>query len=308
MRTIIALGLVTAAGMFGAAPNDYYPLQTNNQWIYQASGNLRQDPVAVSITQSADFGGQTYFLYSGLDGPQWLRADDLGVVYAYDSTTRLERILISADGTFKPANSCNQTGHIVSTNASYSGPLGTWQGGVIEVQYDPGSCADAGTLRELYLPYVGLVQRTVQTIAGPRTYDLVYARLGGVMVATAPETSFTLALDNASYTASPTRGVARARLALRHTGPDTLKLDFTSGQEFDLTIRNSKGEAVYQWSSNKLFAQVLHSLEINGEKDWALSFPLDQLAPGSYTAEGFLTNIPARSYTSTVAFTIVAAP
>ncbi len=308
MKYLSVVGLLAASTLFAAGPSDYYPLQTNNVWVYQVSGNLQLDPVVATVTQSSVFGGQTYYEYAGLDGPLWLRVDDRGIVYLYDANTKVERVLIAADGTVKPVNSCNQTGRVVSTNASYSGPFGTWDGGLIEIQYDPGSCADAGILRELYLPYVGLVQRTIQTIAGPRTYDLVYARLGGVLVATSPETSFTVSIDNTSYAASPARSSVRVRMALRHTGPGTVKLDFTSSQEFDITVRNSKGEQVYTWSATKLFAQVLHSLVVEGEKDWVATVPLDQLAPGAYTLEGYLTNGPARSYSATVAFTITATP
>src|SRR4029079_11068766 len=126
-----------------------------------------------------------YFLYTSFGVDQWLRADDQGIVYLYDSASKAERVLISTDGVVTTGNNCKQTGRVVSRDASYKGPIGTFNGGVIEIQYDPGTCADAGLIRELYLPYVGLLQRTEQSIAGPRLYDLVYARIGGVLVATA---------------------------------------------------------------------------------------------------------------------------
>ncbi len=259
----------------------------------------------VEITRAEDFGGNQYFLYSGFGTQEWLRFNDQGALVAYDPAAKTERVVISPEGVFTPFLSpCNQTGHIVSTTADYKGPLGVYQGNIIEVTYDPGTCADAGLLRDLYLPYVGLVQRTVQTIAGPRTYDAVYIRVGGVLVATAPETSFTLALDNSSYDPDVTM---RARLALRHTNADPLVLTFSTGQEFDVVLRNERGEPVYTWSIGKMFTQMVHQIQVNGEQNWEVLIPLAGLPPGRYTAKAFLSNEWKRSYVSIVGFRIVGA-
>ena len=51
-----------------------------------------------------------------------------------------------------------------------------------------------GVESDLFLPYVGLVQRMVQTIAGPRAYELVYARLGEIAVVTEPEVVYAVAV------------------------------------------------------------------------------------------------------------------
>lgn len=303
IRTVVTAGLLACASVFGAGAGDYFPLQLGNQWIYKASGLLGStDPLVVTVSQSSTFGGKDYFQYSGLDGDEWLRIDNQGVMYLYNPDTKTERVIVTADGTTTPATpNCNQTGRIVSTDASYTGPIGTWNSGVIQIKYDPGTCADAGILEEFYLPYVGLLRRSVQTIAGPRSYDLVYARLGGVLVTTAPETSFTLALDQTTYAAGST---ALARFALRHTGGTPLTLTFNSGQEFDVIVRDSSGNQVYRWSIDKLFAQVVHSVTINGEKNWVVSIPLNRLPGGRYTAEAHLVNTDPASYLAIVAFTI----
>ncbi len=298
MRNLF-LSLLAGATLLAQAPSDFIPLQVGNQWVYQVS---RQEPIVASITQTSESAGRTYFVYSGLDGNQLTRLDSDGDLVMFDSSTATERVVIAKNGVITPfSDACNQTGRVVSTDASYNGPIGVFSGGLIEVEYTPGSCADAGILREFYLPYIGLVQRTIETIAGPRTYDLVYARLGGVTVVTGTETSFSLALDHSSYEALST---ARARLSLRHVGDAPLKLNFPSGQEFDIVVRNDNGDPVWIWSKGKLFTQEVHSIEVNGEQNWVPVIPLEGIPPGSYHAEAFLTNAEPPTYTATVPFTI----
>lgn len=284
---------------FGAGPADYFPLQSGNQWIYKSAGTAA--PQLVSIGGVAEFGGRSYVAYTGFGGVMWLRSDASGNVYAYDTDQKAERTLIDTAGQVGPAGPCAQTGRVVSTNAQYSGPIGTFRDGVVEVRYDPGTCADAGVLSELYLPYVGLLQRTVTTIAGPRTYDLVYARVG-VMVATAAETSFTLALDGSThFQGSP----VTARIAVRNSGLNPIRLNFTSGQEFDVTVHNQAGEVVYQWSADKAFTQALHSIDVLGELNWAAVLSVEKLPAGSYRAEAKLTTAGRTDWTASVPLTIV---
>ncbi len=290
-----------AACAFGAGPADYIPLQADNQWIYRPSGG--GSTVTSTVGRTAQFGGQTYIAYSGFDGALWLRTDASGAILMYDPDTKSERSFMTADGVASPANSCRQTGRVTSTTADYSGPIGTFTGSVVLVRYDAGACADAGIAEERYLPYVGLLQRTVTTIAGPRTYDLVYARVGGVLVATAPETSFTLALDAASYTAG---SEPLARIALRHTGPNPLVYDQASGQEFDVTVFDSQGNLVYRWSDGKAFPQMVVTVQLNGERNWSVALPLAKLGAGNYTAEATLATTPAGVFKASLPFTIVA--
>lgn len=303
MKKIALLASFAAAAVFGQPAGDFFPLQVGNQWVYHASGRTAtMEPVTASIVRTSEFGGKTYFLYAGPQGNSWIRAGQDGALYLYDTAANAEKVVIAPDGVVTPfTNECNQIGRVTSTNADYKGPLGAF-GGVIEVRYGPGTCRDAGIERELYLPYVGLIQRTVTTIAGPLTYDLVYARIGGVTVVTAPETSFTVALDASEYEVLST---ARVRIALRHTGPAPLKLEFTSGQIFDVVVRNEAGERVYVWSADKVFIQLVQTIEVNGERNWTALVPLVNLPPGKYTAEAFLTNSGPRRYSGTVSFSIV---
>jgi hypothetical protein len=303
ISTASLLFLIGAAAQ--AADTDYFPLHVGNQWTYQ-SGTLLGSGVQqqVEVKNAATLGGRAYVLYSGLDGDAYLRQDDNGTLYTYDRNSQSDVMVApfaSDDGAFTPVpNLCDQTGKIASRNAKYKGPIGEFDN-ALEIRYTPGKCADAGVVSEVYLPWIGLVQRTTTTIAGPRVFDLVYARIGGVTIVSGPETSFGITLDKSVYSAGS--GVS-ARLTLRSTQSDALKLVFSSGQMFDLAIRNEKGDRVYQWSIGRFFTDVVQTVDVQGEKNWTVTAPLGQLPAGKYTAEGWLTPVGPVVWTASAPFEI----
>jgi hypothetical protein len=141
--------------------------------------------------------------------------------------------------------------------------------------------------------------------------------LAGDTDASAPSMTFSLSLDRAVYVSSAqSRSPAQllARLTLRHTLADPLRLDFPTPQVFDLAVRSESGEIVRQWSDGKFFPQVLHSETIvQGEKNYAVSVRLagtagSPLPPGRYLAEAWLTTTGGRFYGARVGFAIVQSP
>lgn len=287
--------MALAGAMFAQHPN-YFPLEAGNQWIYAPTGRAAGAAQTVEVTRLVEAGGRWYSEYRGLEGAQMLRMDESGALYAWDPQSRTETRIgsfLDDNAVFEPRpNPCGQTGRIVSRSAKYSGPLGEFTQ-ALEIRYSPGSCRDAGVESELYLPYIGLVRRTVTTIAGPRVYDLIYARIGGVTVVSAPEVSFSLSLKNNRLGPADT---LIAQLTLRNTQPEPLKLSFSSGQMFDLVIKNEKGERVYVWSADKAFIMVFINMEVSGEKNFIVEAPLPRLSPGHYTVEAWLTNTGTRDF------------
>jgi hypothetical protein len=286
-----------------AAQPDYFPLQTGNQWTYRVAAQDRSFTLEVTGTQT--HAGQTYYTVEGFrSGTAWLRMAEDGTLYAWDAAKNAEAVWVkfgAADGVaFDTAiDSCVKSGTIVSHAAKLTVPTGQFDT-ALEVGYTPGACADAGLTSEFYLPYVGLMQHTETSIAGPVVYDLVYARLNyGLTVVTAGEQSFTVALDNSVYTAAQP---AAARLTLRNTQPQPLALAFPSGQRFDVVVRNSGGQSVYQWSATRFFVAQYTTLSLNGEKTWAVTFPVPD-TPGQYTAEVSLATQPLL-YNGQVGFTV----
>lgn len=291
-RNLLIASLAVCA--FAQTP-EYLPLQVGNQWIYRSSGPGEGWVVEVARTQAV--GDRTYYELAGLpEGPVWLRATGAGDYVAYDPETRQERPWLAfstAEGVRFPAgvSPCNPFATIVTKSFRGGFSLGEYEN-LARVLYPPGPCADAGIGSDLWLPWVGLLQRTELTIAGPRTYELVYARINGVLLLTTPSTSFGITADPPRYTPLGRPESLTVRLTLRHSFGLPLELTFPSGQSFDFVLRNEKGDEVYRWSATRLFPAVVQNLRVQGEKNWQAVLPLTALAPGKYTVEGFLTTNP----------------
>jgi len=309
-RLLLLFALWCAAA--GAQHPDYFPLQVGNQWVYRVVGTRPADPLALSISRGEVFDGKFYVLLEGWPrGNYWLRQDEQGNVYSYDSQARAERLWYSF---FAPVGEryrnelpwCCGQGRIASKNAVYKGPIGEVST-ALEVG-DP-TVFQIGVVRELFLPYIGLLHRNENT-GGPSlaTYDLIYARLGGVTVVEEKQVSFRLTLDRNVYLWDQ-RSIPQmtARITLRQTQDAALDLQFPSSQVFDLVILNDQGEKVYQWSDNKRFTQQTQTIRFDpGESNYVIVVPLSGqrgvLPAGRYTAEAWLTTNLNRAYAAIVSF------
>ena len=268
----------------------------------------------VDIPRTEIVGDQTYSVVRGFeDGPALLRmGTDNGTLYRYNENTKTEEVwavFSTKEGdTYRTAiNPCNQTARVESRSAKTTVPAGEFWN-ALAIRYPAANCADAGLDSEVYAPYIGLVERTSITIAGPRRMQLIYARVGGVTVLSAPEVSFTVALDQTSYTAAD---LATVRMTLRNTTPTPLALSFNSGQRFDFVIRNAAGVEVYRWSASRTFVALIGREEITaGERNYVEPVPLANLSgqplpAGRYTLEAWISGSgPRPQYAGTAGFDI----
>lgn len=308
------------------AQTDYFPFDSGNRWMYRSVAGSFTVTVGDPQTQ----GGQEYYPVTGFPSqPEvLLRKDDAGRLLMWDAGAKAERTwldLAAGEGVESATgvDSCNKSSVITSAKAAYKGPVGEFEN-ALTVRYTLNGCADAGVDSDVWLPGVGLLRRTWQTFAGPRDYDLVYARLGGRTVISEPELAFSVSLDRAIYISDQMPPITEekaiplmlVRMTLRNTTKDKLTLSFPSGQIYDLVIRDADGKQVYQWSADKAFVAVLHEETVRGESNWAISVPLGRTSPwfdpsavpwpdGKYTAEAWLTAEGGKLYGGTVAFEIL---
>jgi len=297
-----------------------YPLQVGNQWIYRSNQARHATIWTVEAKSVDEFGGRRYTRLEGFPwGTTWLREAPDGKLLAWNPELQGEHLWVDfsvPENVEFPtvADPCAAYGKIASYETRYWGPLGNF-GNAILVKYGPNSCADAGVNGEYYLPGVGLVHRAYQTIAGPSSFDLIYARLGGRTYLSEPHISFSLALDRSLYELRPDQGgeeanVMTARLTVRNDHPEPLRLQFPTGQIFDLTIRNSQGDVLYRWSAGQVFIQAEQAVDVIGEKNNVVRLRLSEsnagapLPPGNYVAEGWLTTHSDQTFRAAVSFEV----
>jgi hypothetical protein len=313
----LCIGVLVTCGWMSAEPQDYFPLAVGNQWVYRSSSIVPLDPLVIEVTGTQTFDGRPYYRVQGFPGGAvFLRHTDVGTLVAYNQTARREEMWVafgSPEGTpFDSAmDQCSPRGVVASRSARYRGPLGEFDNG-LRITYPPAACADAGLTADTFLPGVGLVERRQTSFAGEIVFELIYARLGRTTAVGEQELTFSLTLDRAVYLIG--RQAARvpvtltARLTLRSTLDQAVRLTYPSGQSFDLAIRNEKGEEVYRWSNGRAFTQALRQEEFGpGERNYVTVVPLAvsgvPLPAGRYTAEGWLTVDGAR-YAATSGFEV----
>jgi hypothetical protein len=68
---------------------------------------------------------------------------------------------------------------------------------------------------------------------------------------------------------------------------EKITLEFSSGQKYNIIIKNQKGDIVYNWAENKMFIQAFISKNIkaNSSLEFEENLDLQGLARGEYTVE-----------------------
>lgn len=270
--------------------------------MYRVTQGRLTEPGAVNVEGTQRVEDREYYRVRFFSQPLLIRQGGDGSLLKYNPSDKTEGVWLpfgTAEGmqVRTEMDSCSAVATIASMAAKIKTPVGDFDN-ALRIAYTP-NCADAGVTEQYFLPYVGMIVHERTTIAGPIRYELVYSRTGATNIV-AETNEFTLATDAPSYKAGQKKELL-ARLTLRVTQP--VALTFPSGQSFDLRITDEKGDTVYQWSRDKVFTQVFREEQIEGERTWAVSVPIDGFAPGKYKAEGWLATTP-RQYSAVVAFEI----
>jgi hypothetical protein len=285
MRLIWMIPLL-AASLF--ADPAHLPLKNGNTWMYRERGG--QSTFTVQIGAPSSIGGVVYHRLTGYaTEPLWVRFGADGALYFRDEAGDRDVLLTSfgpaGSGFPAPLRPCEQTGEVQPDPGEHSGPAGPFT--TLVIRYRVSGCADNGIAEEQYAANLGMVGRTVITIAGPRSYDLVSARIGAEANATTEGAAFTVTTEKLSGVL----GVV-ATLDLNTTGPTPVKLRYLSSQEYDLVLRNEEGTAVWRWSEGRAFLPVIRD-EVVSRRSWQVTVPLTDrtgaiLPPGLYELEAWI--------------------
>jgi hypothetical protein len=310
LKTAIVALVLHSCALFGA---DFFPLQEGNTWAYRepATGQTFN----VRVGQPATIAGHIYYdLIGYTDTDLRVRIEETYGALVYWDEVRNQELLLTSFEQFEgghwlaPFRPCpEQDGQGQLKLGNHNGPAGSIAG-VLEIQYRAVGCADVGPLLEQYAEHLGMLRRVVSTIAGPRTFDLLAARVGNITIEAAPSASFSVSLGSATG-AGPV--LATFRLHLNSKLP--LTLSFTSEQEYDFALKNSTGTTLWSWSASRTFLQALHQRVV--ADDWSATVEIPWpatsggvLQPGGYTVQAVVTNADSLPFAATVPVTIDPVP
>ncbi len=286
----------------------FFPLEVGNRWVY-SDGSRTYTVQVLRETLEAD--GLKYFEVSGYF-PDYglevhkLRRDPIGQIYEYNPAGG--NFLWYRFGNFRGAWRFETSGVISCITGSrvsagdmgepISVPAGAFER-TLRLDF-AAPCMDAGIGNEYFAPGIGLVQRVLITIAGPRTLRLVEAHVGALDLP-ALDYGVEISLDRPFYYNNlmppivnpwPT---AKIRLTVRNETEWPVEFSFPTGQRFDFIVRDALGKEVLRWSDGQAFAQVLgREILLRESRSYSAELVLKsrdgrQLPAGFYTIVGYIT-------------------
>ncbi|HLX44687.1 MAG TPA: BsuPI-related putative proteinase inhibitor [Bryobacteraceae bacterium] len=286
----ITFALITLIGLAPGA--DFFPLRTGNTWTYRNSNTGESFSMTVGLPVVMN--DRVYNQLRGyVDQPVFVRLNEQNDLIVVNDETFQEQPLTSFTsfdhGWWEaPSRTCLQQGRTSESRGLHDGPAGPFHD-VLEVTYRTFSCADIGTESEQYAENIGMVRRVNTTIAGPREFDLVYAKVGNIEIDARQHSSFAISVDQNKPAAFLT-----ATLRVQTNSAAPLKLRFATAQEYDVVLRDDSGKEVWKWSDGQVFAQVEHDRSIAVGWTTQVQIPVPQsignnAQPAVYTLQAWLT-------------------
>jgi hypothetical protein len=216
--------------------------------------------------------------------------------------------------------------------------VGDLDGSVRFREHDGALIQYIGTLA----PGIGLVEREGQLIAGSsggfyQSLDLVYARIGGTTILSAPELAFSLSAESAvlrvtarevtncilpcyftacAFAPPPEdppgtyKPCFRSRMMLRNTTGSPVVLTLPSSQPYELELADERGVVVYRWSDGKTFLPAFDEMTFPpGETNYFQQVPLYAepnmpFPPGRYRLTATIDAVNGPGYSASVDLTI----
>ena len=315
MKLLLRTGLLlTLATTMTLAAADFMPIAPGNQWTYQDAVTGQSFTVQVGVTPFF-LNQHIYHPLKGYTPTRLLvRLNEYGNVVYWDEERETDVMLTSFEivpgAWFEAAGrECPEMGQPQENRVPHNGPAGSWN--ALEIKYVVFACADIGDISEQFAENIGMVQRVVNTIAGPRTFNLVHAMLanpsrGTLSISAGHSGGFTV-------TALPRPAANNWIVTLRidQTLSPLSKLHFASAQEYDLRLRDAEGNVVWTWSAGQMFAQTEHDLHLSGRWNASVAVPFPAVAPeGSrlFTLEAWTTNDGGSAYAATATVEVPLAP
>jgi hypothetical protein len=88
-------------------------------------------------------------------------------------------------------------------------------------------------------------------------------------------------------------------LTIKNVGNKHAELDFSNGQTYDFVVVDSAGRSVWQWSTGRMFTQIVRNKQLGAGDSMRVSetWKKGALAPGKYTVVATLksSNYPTEA-------------
>ncbi|MCW5965503.1 MAG: hypothetical protein KIT83_15815 [Bryobacterales bacterium] len=274
-----------------------FPLEVGNQWSYETADGQHRFTISVGIPEMHD--GTVYFAVKGYGyGPNasklLVRAGVEGNLFTRDESIGADALLTSF--TYVPGGAfdsrlgpCEEMGRVAAERRPWE--FGSQsKAAAVAITYQNFACADLGLVEEMYVENIGLVSRTMTTIAGPRQYRLVYARVGNLVYRPKASSTLSIELDQSTITLDPEGNHAPVPVTLRYAVEPLTggTLRFNSAQLYDFYLVDSSGSEVWRWSSEFGFIQPITEVSFAGMIEFTEQLPVQRFAPGSYMLYGKL--------------------
>jgi len=285
-----------------------FPLEVGNEWVYSDGAGsftvqVLRETVEANLLKYFEVSG---YLLNDTAKVRKLRRGPLGEILEYNPGG--EDFLWYRFGNYRGAwrfetggDAACITGSRVSVGdigAKVDVPAGTFERTLRLDFLSP--CADGGIVNECFAGGVGLVERVLNTIAGPRIVRLVSARVGG---SEWPPASYgvEVSLDRPLYYNNLMPPIidewpkARAKLVVRNHTEWPVEFTFPTSQRFDFIVRDALGKEILRWSDGRAFLEVIGQEKLLKEsRSYSADIVLKsrdgrRLPAGFYTLVGFLT-------------------
>jgi len=292
--------LLCAAALSGG---DLMPLQDGNTWVYRESNTGSEFTIRAGTPVVTN--GLVYHTLTGYTPERLLvRMNEQNQLVYFDQEREKEMLLTSFEpfegGWWNaPFRICDQLAQTLEKRGTFDGAAGPFHG-VVEIRYRTFSCGDAGTESEQYAENIGMVRRVTSSIAGPRTYDLVHARVGAAIIEALPHGRFTV-----TAAAKPDFESLTATLRLQHNSSVEMKLPFPTAQEYEVQLLDSEGKVLWKWSDGLYFDQAAHERGVAG--GWTVQVEIPRplrinTGPSAeiYIVQAWITNSDVPRYAASV--------
>lgn len=289
-QMLVIAALATGMAMMLPAA-ELLPLDMGNYWIYRDQKSGTEFTVRVGQPVWTQDGKLYHYVTGFGDTSVIARNDERGRIVALNPETGAESVLIAFDARpgdwwEAPGRQCPHEGRTQDQRPAYDGPLGHWQQ-TVQVEYRPMGCGDGGVALEVFAENIGMLRRVTSGIAGPGTFDLVYGRVGSLIIESVDRGRFSISLD---ALADRTKLRATLRVDIGYT--PRMLLRFPTTQWFEVVLRDPTGKVVWTWSQDKHFDPIPSQRAVGNVWTTAVELPRPEGEWHDYTVEAWLTTSP----------------